>query len=124
MHRQCYLEDGSSRFLQNVCTHGVLSQYTNILTVNLFNHKRFMDSTVPCDVMQCILVSLYRHFEGISCLRLQGRRVYLENGVARSSETLIKIYNTSRCHIPESSNIIEMNFPYISINVLHAGNYF
>jgi hypothetical protein len=91
-------EGGSKAYLS--CNEGD-SLYTCRLTANTLNEhlraKVFMVVTMKItacwDVMLCSLIDKYKHFRGKCYLHLQGR----------GNKTVVCMYQTTQCHIPEDS---------------------
>jgi hypothetical protein len=69
--------------------------------------RKYSKTTVFWVVAPCSLVEVYQRFRGPCCLHHQGdeRIIALMMEAAKTSETLVKFYQTTRRYNPEDSHL-------------------
>jgi hypothetical protein len=68
------------------------------------NDKQYTGMAVFWVIAPCSLVEVYQRFRGACCLHHQGDE-WMMMEAARTSETLVNVYQTTRCYSPEDSHL-------------------
>jgi hypothetical protein len=100
--------------------------------------NKIMTGAISCNVTPCSVVQVYQHFWGTYCPHHQGQRVSqassklsnfacsaysftLKMETVSSSETLLNLYQTTWCHIPDDTTRNQDDHIYQNTHIILFG---